>query len=154
MAKPKAELVKVMDYERDFVAWSEVQAALLRARRIDGLDWDNLAEEIESMGRSDRRALESRLRVILLHLMKWQVQPGLRGPGWRRTLDEQRREVAKLLHESPSLRPRIPSLMGEAYVDAVRDAVAETGLRAETFASTCPFAPDQVLDDGYLPAEE
>ena len=74
------------DYQEDFFAWTQEQAQILRSRGTLGLDWDNLAEEIDSMGRRDRRELESRLRLILHHLLKWQAQPGLRGRGWQSTL--------------------------------------------------------------------
>ncbi len=142
------------DYEADFFAWTREQAQLLRARATPGLDWDNLAEEIESMGRRDRRKLESRFRRILHHLLKWQAQPGLRGPSWRRTLSEQRRQAEKLLEESLSLRPQIAELIEAAYPDALTDALDETGLRAQTFPVACPFTPDQVLDPGYFPEED
>jgi len=141
-------------YEDDLYAWTEEQAALLRARRTEGLDWENLAEEIRAMGASDRRKLESRLCVILLHLLKWQAQPGLRGASWRRTLRVQRREIRKLIKQSPSLRRQVPALMHEAYSDAIKDAVDETGLPPERFPNDCPYAPNEVLAEDYLPEEE
>ncbi|MGH6920534.1 MAG: DUF29 domain-containing protein, partial [Geminicoccaceae bacterium] len=104
-------------------AWTQEQAALLRARQLDALDWDNLAEEIVAVGGSDRRKLESRLCVILLHLLKWQAQPALRGASWRKTLRTQRREIRKLLEQSPSLRRRVPGMIRDGYADAVKDAV-------------------------------
>lgn len=139
------------DYEQDFFAWTREQARLLRARDPGGLDWDNLAEEIDSMGRRDRRELESRLRLILQHLLKWQAQPGLRGRSWQSTLRDQRRQTDKLLKESPSLRPQVPVLIGEAYPDALADALDETGLRPQAFPADCPFTADQILDPSYVP---
>jgi len=141
-------------YEDDLFAWTQEQAALLRAHAIDGLDWENLAEEIESMGRRDRRELKSRLRVILLHLLKWQAQPDLRGVSWRKTLRTQRREIRDLLQQSPSLRREVPGMMRETYADAVKDAIDETGLRPEVFPKACPYAPDDVLDEDHLPATD
>ena len=141
-------------YEDDLFAWTQEQAALLRAHAIEGIDWENLAEEIESMGGRDRRELESRLAVILLHLLKWQAQPALRGSGWRKTLRTQRREIRKLLKQSPSLRREVPGLMREAYADAVKDAIDETGLHADVFPSTCPYAQDDVLDEDHLPTTD
>jgi len=138
-------------YEDDLYAWTQEQAALLRARRTGGLDWENLAEEILAMGGRDRRKLESRLCVIVLHLLKWQVQPTLRGPSWRKTLRTQRREIRKLLRQSPSLRPQVSELMRDAYPDAVKDAVDETSLPPDRFPVDCPYAPDDVLAEGYLP---
>jgi len=141
-------------YEDDLFAWTQEQAALLRAHAADAIDWENLAEEIESMGRRDRRELKSRLRVVLLHLLKWQAQPKLRGASWRKTLLAQRIEIRDLLQQSPSLRREVPGLIREAYADAVKEAIDETGLRTETFPGTCPYAPEDVLDEDHLPATE
>jgi hypothetical protein len=141
-------------YEDDLFAWTQEQAALLRAHAVDGIDWENLAEEVESMGRRDRRELKSRLRVILLHLLKWQAQPKLRGGSWRKTLLTQRVEIRDLLQQSPSLRREVPGLMRDAYLDAVKEAVGETGLRADVFPDTCPYAPDDVLDEDHLPTTD
>jgi hypothetical protein len=141
-------------YEDDLFAWTQEQAALLRAHAADRLDWENLAEEIESMGGRDRRKLESRLTVILLHLLKWQAQPALRGASWRKTLRTQRREVRKLLRQSPSLRREVPGMIREAYADAVKDAIDETGLRADVFPGSCPYGREEVLDEDHLPATD
>ncbi len=155
MAKVKlrAEMTARADYEADFFAWTQEQARLLRDRDARGLDWENLAEEIDSMGRRDRRELESRLRLILHHLLKWRVQPGLRGRSWQSTLREQRRQAAKLLEESPSLRPQLPALIAAAYPDALTDALDETGLPLQNFPAECPFTVAQVLDLAYVPAD-
>jgi hypothetical protein len=141
-------------YEDDLFAWTQEQAALLRAHAADRLDWENLAEEIESMGRRDRRELKSRLRVILLHLLKWQAQPKLRGGSWRKTLRTQRVEIRDLLLQSPSLRREVPDLMREAYLDAVKEAMDDAGLRAGAFPGTCPYRPEEVLDEDHLPATD
>lgn len=141
-------------YADDLHAWSLEQAALLRARRTEGLDWDHLAEELEAMGGSEVRELESRLCVILLHLLKWQTQPELRGASWRKTLRTQRREIRKLLRQSPSLRRQVPGLTLEAYPDAVKDAVDETGLPSGRFPADCPYVAGDVLAEAYLPDAE
>ena len=141
-------------YEDDLFAWTQEQAALLRAHAIDGLDWENLAEEIESMGGRDRRELESRLAVVLLHLLKWQAQPALRGSSWRKSLRTQRREIRKLLKQSPSLRREVRGMLHDAYADAVKDAIDETGLRADVFPDTCPYEPADVLDEDHLPTTD
>jgi hypothetical protein len=138
-------------YEDDLHAWSEEQAALLRARRTAGLDWDHLAEEILWMAGRDRRKLKHRLGIVLLHLLKWQAQPARRGASWRKSLRTQRRHIRELLRESPSLRRKVPELVREAWPDAVKDAVDETGLTAHRFPATCPYGPDQVLAEDYLP---
>ena len=87
----------------------------------------------------------------MLHLLKWQAQPALRGGSWRKTLRTQRRELRKLLRQSPSLRRHVPDLIRDAYLDAVKDAVDETGLPAEEFPSSCPYSPDAVLNEDHLP---
>jgi hypothetical protein len=140
-------------YDEDLFAWTQEQAALLRARHTEGLDWDNLAEEIEMAGGHDRRELESRLCVILLHLLKWQAQPELRGASWRKTLRTQRREIRKLLRQSPSLRRHVSLMMLDAYRDAVKDAVDETGLLEDRFPAECPYPPDDVLAEDHFPDE-
>jgi hypothetical protein len=141
-------------YEDDLFAWTQEQAALLRAHAVNALDWENLAEEIESMGRRDRRELKSRLRVILLHLLKWQAQPDQRGMSWRKTLLTQRTEIRDVLQQSPSLRREVTDLIRDAYASAVKEAIIETGLRAGAFPSACPYAPDDVLDEDFLPTTD
>jgi Domain of unknown function DUF29 len=151
MAKSSVIETRRVRYEEDLYAWSLQQAALLRGRRADNLDWDHLAEEIEWMVGRDRRELKNRLRIILLHLLKWQRQPARRGASWRKSLRTPRRHIKDLLQESPSLRRLVPELIREAYPDAVRDGVDETGLPAEHFPSSCPYDPDDVLDEDHLP---
>ena len=140
-------------YDEDFFAWTQEQARLLRAGEFAQLDIENVAEELESMGRSDRREIESRLEVLLMHLLKWQVQVRHRSPGWIGTIREQRRRIGKLLRDSPSLRTAVPQLIPEAYTEALDKAAQETGLVETTFPSKCPFTPEQILDEGFLPQE-
>jgi hypothetical protein len=139
------------DYEEDFYAWTVEQARLLRLGEFSAIDVANIAEEIESMGRSDRRAIESRLTVLLTHLLKWQLQPAMRSPGWSGTIREQRRRIEKLLRESPSLRPFVAETLSEAYAEAREDALEETGLPETDFPAECPFTPDEVLSRSFLP---
>ena len=138
-------------HDEDLYAWTQEQAAMLRARQAEGLDWDNLAEEIQAVGGSDRRELKNRLRIILLHLLKWQGQPARRGASWRKTLRTQRFHIRDLLEDSPSLRRHVPVLMSEAYPDAVKLAVDETGLPLDRFPVECPYAPEEVLAEDHLP---
>ena len=153
MAEASVTETRRVRYEDDLYAWTQEQASFLRARQSDGLDWENLAEELAAVGGSDRRKLESRVCAVLLHLLKWQVQPGLRGASWRKTLRTQRREIGKLLDESPSLRRLVPELVREAFPDAVKDAVDETDLPADRFPVDCPYTSDDVLREEYLPDE-
>lgn len=140
-----------VDYEKDFYAWTMEQARLLRSGELSALDVENIAEEIESMGRSDRRAIETRLTVLLMHLLKWQMQPTFRSASWSATIREQRRRIEKLLQESPSLRPFVATALAEAYAEAREDAAAETGLAETAFPEACPFTAEEVLARGFLP---
>ncbi len=115
-------------YDRDFFAWAGEQAALLRAGRLAEADIAHIAEEIESMGRSEKRELVSRLKVLLVHLLKWPFQPGGRGNFWRLTIAEQRREVAEHLDDNPRLRARLAEAMASAYGGAVLAAARETNM--------------------------
>ena len=138
-------------YDQDLYAWAMTSARLLREGRIDELDRENLAEELESMGKSELRALESRLTVLLAHLLTWQFQPDRRGKSWQRTLVEQRRRIARLLRDSPSLRPRVPMLLPDAYDSALRLAAEETGLDETDFPAVCPYHAEQVLAEDFHP---
>ena len=138
-------------YDDDFAAWTAETARLLRARRLAEVDLDHLAEEIEDMGKSQARELESRLTVLLVHLLKWKFQAAKRSRGWRSTILTQRVELRRLLRQSPSLRRLMPESIPEVYRDAVRTAVIETGLAVRSFPRGCPFRVEQILDDEFLP---
>src|SRR5258708_37696040 len=120
-------------YEQDFHAWAMQQAELLRDRKFDCADIDNIAEEIESMGRSEKRELVNRLDVLLMHLLKWQFQTALRGNSWRLTIKAQRYDLHRHLRDNPSLKSHIEQAMVDAYGHAKIEAGRETGLAAETF---------------------
>lgn len=133
-------------YDRDFYAWTQEQARLLREGRLGELDLDNLAEEIECMGRQERREMRNRLALLLLHLLKWQGQPSHRTPSWRHSIREQREQIVQLLQDSPSLKPVMEQVFVEAYGRGRRDAADETGLPLKTFPAEAPFTLDQALD--------
>ena len=139
------------DYEVDFCAWSEEQSRRLRSLRIPGLDIENLAEEIESLSRSDKRQIRSRLAVLLLHLLKWRYQPDRSGQSWLQTIREQRREIESLLEESPSLRPLIGGYVAAQYRHALTDVQNETGSSQRSFPPACEWTQEQVLSEAYLP---
>ena len=144
-------------YQRDFHAWCVQQAAALRARILpganDGLDYDNLAEEIDCLGRSDRRSIKSHMRILLAHLLKWRHQPARRGDSWDDSIFNARSSIADLLRESPSLVKYSREVIGEAYPLAVRDAASETKMPRRDFATTCPFTDTQVFDPDFLPTD-
>ena len=138
-------------YEKDLVAWTEETAQLLRERRFDEIDIENLAEEVQAMAGRDRRELQSRVAVVLVHLLKWKCQPNQRSGGWQSTMRTQRRDLRYLLEQSPSLKREVAAAVKEAYPDAMDDTAEETGLSVKTFPSECPFSPEQILDRTYLP---
>jgi len=138
-------------YETDFYGWIQNQAGVLRAGSFAALDLDNLIEEIESMGKSHQRALESRLEILLIHLLKWQYQTGRRTPSWEHTIKEQRRRIAGHLKKNPSLKSKIPETFAEAYEYAVPSASVETNMPATTFPSACPWTFEQVMDEHFWP---
>jgi hypothetical protein len=139
-------------YDADFYSWTQHTAALLRARRFDEIDVEHAAEEIEDMGKRDLKELNSRMQVLLMHLLKWQLQPARRSPSWQSTIVAQRLEIDALLRQSPSLRPKVASELAANYVGAVKRAVPETGLGRDEFPVRCPFTVDQILDEDFLPA--
>ena len=143
-------------YDQDFYAWTQEQAALLREGALDDLDVTHLTEEIESLGKSDRRALGSHLRNLVLHLLKWHWQPTGRDTGhsWRSSIRNARAEIAVLLEDSPSLRREVAGLLGRWYPLAREDASDETGLPLTTFPEACPWTSEQVLDADFWPEGE
>ena len=141
-------------YDADFYAWTQAQAEALRGKDWPALDLDNLAEEIESLGKGDRRAVESYLEVRLRHGLKWVYQPEHRSMSWHRTLRLTQQRLARVLRDNPSLRTQLPVLMPLAYTDARKLAATETSLPLAMFPETCPWDLTQVLDEDFWPQEE
>jgi hypothetical protein len=139
-------------YDDDFYEWTQHQAVLLREGAYHELDVQHLAEEIESLGKWDRRELGSRLYVLVMHLLKWAHQSEGRGPSWRWTIRTQRLEIAELLADSPSLRSAVPALITQRYTRCLKDVAEETGLPETAFPSLCPWAVDEVLDESFWPS--
>jgi uncharacterized protein DUF29 len=138
-------------YEVDYAQWCAEQGALLREGRLSDLDRENLAEEIESLGRSDKREIQSRLKELLVHLLKWHFQPEKRKGGWRASIVEQRTELRDLLDESPSLRSLPSKELAKWHRIARLKAAAETGLGEKVFPTNCPYPIDDILDDDFFP---
>jgi len=138
-------------YDQDFYAWTAEQAALLRAGRLDQADIENIAEEIESMGRSEKRELVNRLAVLLLHLLKWRFQPSHRGNSWRLTIKEQRYRLNAHLRDNPSLKAQLDDAIRDAYRLACVEAARETGLAESSFPADCPFDFDQAIAEDFWP---
>jgi len=138
-------------YDLDFYAWSREQAALLRAGDVDAADLEKIAEEIESMGKTERRELISRLTFLLVHLLKWRYQPALRGRSWRLSVEGQRLDIADHLADNPSLKAELPAVIAQAYRRALIEASRETGLDASMFPASCPFAFEDMLHPDFWP---
>src|ERR687892_245762 len=149
--RPAEHLDLGAGYEEDFVLWTERQAALIRARKLDLVDWENVAEEIASAGISDRRELGGRLEVLMMHLLKWQFQPMHRSRSWRSTIRSQRGRIERVLKDSPSLRRAAAALSREEYAAAREAASAETGFALGTFPKSLPYTPEQIVDDDFYP---
>ncbi len=140
-----------VEYDRDYYAWLTANAALLRGGRLSEIDAAQIAEELEDMGKSERRAIESWLKVLVLHLLKWRLQPMRRGVSWQQSIDNARDEIAQRLQDSPSLRSKLDEMIVARYPTIRRFAMRETGLPLDTFPETCPFDKDELLDQDYWP---
>jgi hypothetical protein len=139
------------EYDRDFYSWTLHSAELLRHGKFSEVDIENVAEEIESMGKSDKRQLINRFALLISHLLKWQYQPERRGNSWKHTIKNQRLEVAELLKDSPSLKYEIDNQVGYAYEKALNMAIEETGLSENTFPKSCPFSLNESLNQDFFP---
>jgi hypothetical protein len=138
-------------YEQDFYAWTMQNAQLLRQGKLAEIDVEHIAEELESMGRSARRELINRLAVLLAYLLKWQLQPPLRGKSWMVAIKEQRRAVTRCLKENPSLQSNLSGYFLEAYEDAVLETVKQTPFEEADLPVECLFTLNQVLDGDFWP---
>ncbi|HLI79960.1 MAG TPA: DUF29 domain-containing protein [Candidatus Binataceae bacterium] len=142
-------------YETDYYAWIQEQVRALRAGDIENLDRENVAEELDDLARSVRRELESRLELIMSHLLKWTHQPGKRSASWENTIDEQRARVSDLLRENPSLKKELDEVLLSAYNYARRAAGNEMGLNPrewrQQLPAKCPWSALEILNTSYLP---
>lgn len=143
-------------YEEDIVLWAREQAALLRAGRVDRLDLEHIADEIEDVGKSEQRELVSRMAVLLAHLFKWQYQPDHRGSSWRVTVETQREDIKAALEETPSLKSNLdkPEWQAKVWRQArgivARDLATHPAL-IDAFPRQCPWTVAQVLDPAWWP---
>ena len=149
--RPAEPLDRGPSYDEDLVLWSEHQAALIRAGRLELVDWQNVAEEIEAMARRARRELGTRLKVVVMHLLKWQFQPQSRSGSWRATINDQRDEIEQLLAENPSLRREVDNALRKRYRIARANAAGDTGLPLKALPARCPYAAQQILDEAFFP---
>ena len=140
-------------YDKDFYAWTIDIIDKLKTKQLNDLDIDHLIEEVESMGISEKRALESRLVVLLTHLLKWQIQKDMRCNSWKRTIEQQRLKIRKLIKSMPSLKNLFSELINDEdnYKDAVLSASSETGIDITIFPIKLPYTIEQIFDEGYYP---
>jgi len=138
-------------YEEDFYSWLCKNVELLRQGRLSEIDVENIAEELDGMSKSQQRELISRLKVLLVHLLKWQFQAERRSGSWKGSIVEQRQQIKKLFKISPSLKRHIDDNISESYNDAVEYASIETGIPESDFPQTCPYSFEQMLDKTFYP---
>jgi len=138
-------------YEYDFNEWIVQQIALLKQGRTNEIDAIHLITELEEMGKSHLRELESRFIILIAHLLKWQFQPNQQSSSWRGSINEQRLQLSRLLRKTPSLKPEVIHAVTEVYQDALELAIDDTGLAASTFPTTCPYSIEQLLDKTFYP---
>jgi hypothetical protein len=141
-------------YDQDFYAWLVHNARLLREGRLSAVDAAHVAEELEDMGKSQKRALASHLRVLLIHLLKWRYQPDRRGPSWRVSIRTARDRIEAILADSPSLKRLPEELYAQEYAKARKYAADETGLPLATFPEDEPFNLAEALSEDYLPQSD
>jgi hypothetical protein len=138
-------------YDRDFYAWTQQAGDLLRKGCFGEVDIDHVAEEIEDSGKEKKHTLKSQTRRLILRLLKWQFQPERRSDSWIESIGDARSEIVDVLEENPSLKPITANLPSEAYDQAVRRAVRETGMPRRSFPATCPYSFEQLADDDFFP---
>lgn len=140
-------------YDDDFYAWANEQAALLREGKLAQADIEHIAQEIESLGKTEKRELASRLKILILHLLKWRFQPLKRTASRNVSITVQRHELIDHLDDNPSLKPLIGGMAAKAYGDAVLRAMLETGLPNSAFSASCPWTFEEIIAEDFWPEE-
>jgi hypothetical protein len=138
-------------YDDDFYAWANEQAELLRAGKLAQADIEHIAYEIESMGKTEKRELVSRLRVLMLHLLKWRFQPMKRTRSWEASIRVQRMDLIEHLKDNPSLKPIVSEVLEKTFKGAVLEAVVETGQPESAFPPECPWTFEQMMAEDFWP---
>lgn len=144
-------LSNTANYEHDFYAWAMYNASLIRDGRFSEIDGIRIAEELESMGKSEHQQLVNRMIVLLAHLLKWQFQPQHRSSSWNGTINEQRKRIRKIIKENPSLKCGIEEKITDAYDVAISRAFKDTGIPESEFPQICPYSWEQISDEKFYP---
>jgi hypothetical protein len=147
----REEMGQVITYQNDFYGWLTATSRLIREGRFSEVDAAHVAEELEGMGRAEKREMINRLTVLLTHLLKWQYQPARRSRSWQNTLAVQRSDLCDLLEDSPSLQYEIAAALPKAYAKALLLVEEETGLEVGSLPAASPYSFDQIADSGFLP---
>lgn len=134
-------------YDADFYRWTQETAGALRRGDLSSIDVFALIEEVEDLGKRERAALESRLAILIGHLLKWDFQPAKHSKSWQATIELQRTRIARLVRQSPSLQPYLLDVLPDSYSEAVLLAVRETGQDKSTFPASCPYTLDEILSE-------
>jgi hypothetical protein len=140
-------------YDTDYLAWTRAQAEAVRSRSGNEIDWDNLAEEIDDLGKAVTGELKSRYIVLLSHLLKWIFQPERRSASWETTIEQQRLAIADHINDNPSLKSADHDIFLRAYRQARLKAARETKLDKRKFPDEAPFSPQQARDDDWWPSD-
>ena len=138
-------------HEEDFYGWAVSTAQLLREKKMNEVDFDNIIEEIEALGVSEKHQIINRLSLVISHLLKWQYQPNIRGHSWVYTIKEQRDQARFHLEDNPSLKSRLNEILSRAYTLGVSKAAKDTSFDKKDFPKDCPYTFDQVMDDNFYP---
>lgn len=134
-------------YNQDFNQWLAEQIKALRQGQLNQLDLENLIEELESLGKSDKRALTSYLKVLVMHQLKWQYQPKKQSSSWLNSINNARFEISLILEDSPSLENYLSEALTKAYAAARKEAAQETSIDPNQFPETCSYSLRDLLGD-------
>ena len=139
-------------YDKDFYQWTQQTVQMIKNRQYNLVDWDNLIEEIETLGRSEKRAVKSHLVILLMHLLKWEYQIERRSNSWKASIRNARRELIDLLQDNPSLAGDfLGEILPSVYIRAREQAAEETTIFLQNFPADCPYSLQQILDFEFLP---
>lgn len=136
-------------YESDFHAWTIQQSELLRLRKLDHLDFENLIEEIISLGKQQQQELRNRLGLIIGHLLKWEYQPEKRTRSWQVTIQLQRQEIHDLLQDNPRLNSYLDKALVQSFRLGLAQVLSETPIKKQVLPNSCPYSLSQLLDPHF-----